>query len=214
LIPNPFMQRSAEEEHQLRLIRIIPAATALVAGLFSLLAAAVLVGGHFQHRLYFLGGWHAVFLLALFFHVIYTLRAVVKKGGPFFFRARAAFLLMVLPPMVAGGFFSCWIGFSIFFIPGFLVVVWSVFYGLILLAGILFAPRSVIWLGLAFLVFGMIYGCLGFGGRLVFLRANEAMALSFGLFHLVYAVAVWPRRTPTLPPPPAGTSLTISPGSS
>jgi hypothetical protein len=104
-----------------------------------------------------------------------------------------AVLLSTLPPLLCGAMCSAWVAFSIFPVKAIVVVIWTVFYGLALLAGTPFVPRSVVWLGLAFITFGVLYGCVGFWGHLVFLRVNEAMALSFGLFHLAYAAAVWRR---------------------
>ncbi len=73
-----------------------------------------------------------------------------------------------------------------------LVVVWVLFYGLALLSTGLFAPRSLAILGWAFLLTGLSVPAV--------LNANEdfsanlplaIMAVTFGLYHLIYAAFTW-----------------------
>ena len=77
-----------------------------------------------------------------------------------------------------------------------LVAVWIAFYGLSLLATALFAPRSLVFLGWAFLLSGllMIFWPKSFGDDPRGLLPNLAMGATFGCYHLVYAVCVWSRR--------------------
>ena len=74
-----------------------------------------------------------------------------------------------------------------------LVAVWIAFYGLALLATALFAPRSLVFLGWAFLLTGLAIlfwpKSLGDDPRGMF--PNLAMGATFGLYHLVYAACVW-----------------------
>jgi hypothetical protein len=65
-----------------------------------------------------------------------------------------------------------------------------------LLATGLFAPRSLSVLGWAFLLSGVIYlfWPKPFLADPRGLLPNLAMGLTFGLYHLVYAICVWPRR--------------------
>ena len=74
-----------------------------------------------------------------------------------------------------------------------MVAVWIAFYGLALLATALFAPRSLVFLGWAFLLTGLLIlfwpKSLGDDPRGMF--PNLAMSATFGLYHLVYAACVW-----------------------
>ena len=82
-----------------------------------------------------------------------------------------------------------------------LVAVWIMFYGLCLLATALFAPRSLVVLGWVFLLSGLLF--LFWPKSLTAdprgLLPNLAMGATFGLYHLVYAVAVWSKTKSTAP---------------
>jgi hypothetical protein len=84
--------------------------------------------------------------------------------------------------------------------PEVLVILWSVFYALALLSTSHFAPRSISYLGWAFLMATMVcifapFSCLNgwtsLSEHAEFL--NGYMAATFGLFHIVYAFCTWPR---------------------
>jgi hypothetical protein len=76
-----------------------------------------------------------------------------------------------------------------------LVVVWIAFYGLALLSTALFAPRSLVCLGWAFLLTALALPALkNVVGDLSANLANVAMGITFGLYHLIYAVCAWPRK--------------------
>lgn len=79
-----------------------------------------------------------------------------------------------------------------------LVAIWIAFYGLSLLATALFAPRSLVVLGWAFLLSGLllIFWPKSFGDNPRGLLPNLEMGATFGLYHLVYAAWVWRRREP------------------
>ena len=75
------------------------------------------------------------------------------------------------------------------------------FYGISLLAASHFAPKSICWLGRAFFSAGsalILTGSWCFGwwqGDRQDATAHLIMALTFGLFHLIYAACTWPRRS-------------------
>lgn len=97
--------------------------------------------------------------------------------------------------------------------PNLVVTAWITCHGLALLATRHFAPRSLGWLGWAFLIAGMISliplchaNPAGLGGAFppktldfhpwrleAALAAQRWMALTFGLLHLAYAGCAWPR---------------------
>src|SRR5205807_1077432 len=73
-----------------------------------------------------------------------------------------------------------------------LVTVWVAFYGLALLSTSLFAPRSLSLLGWAFLLTALATPVLG--DRIDQLTddvPDTIMALTFGFYHLIYAIATW-----------------------
>jgi hypothetical protein len=69
---------------------------------------------------------------------------------------------------------------------------WILFYGLGLLAAASFAPRSMKWLGRAFFGAGLVC-CVGLPrvGGAGHVAAVGSMAVTFGMFHVVYAAAVF-----------------------
>jgi hypothetical protein len=81
-----------------------------------------------------------------------------------------------------------------------MVAVWIMFYGLCLLATALFAPRSLVILGWAFLLSGLAYVFWpkSFISDPRAIMPDLAMGVTFGLYHLVYAIAVGSKnRAPT-----------------
>ena len=75
-----------------------------------------------------------------------------------------------------------------------LVTVWVAFYGLSLLSTAL-SPRSLVILGWAFLLTAVsIPVLMNAIDDLTDDVPDTVMGVSFGLYHLIYAVATWPRR--------------------
>jgi hypothetical protein len=79
---------------------------------------------------------------------------------------------------------------------------WILCYGLALLATAHFSPRSLIRLGWAFLLSGIALTLWwSMAGGLGFMQNNEVKAslflgLTFGILHILYAIAVFMRRKP------------------
>jgi hypothetical protein len=95
-----------------------------------------------------------------------------------------------LPSLLAGGFLG------LLFVRGNLntpaACMWIVHYGIALLAIREFVPKSMVWLGWAFVVFG-VASLAGVSDVLhverdwmVHINASRLMAIAFGGFHLVY----------------------------
>jgi hypothetical protein len=110
-------------------------------------------------------------------------------------KARTKFVLALIAPyLIIPGAFTAW-----FFGTGYLggteldlVVVWIAFYGLMLVATAVFAPRSVIVLGWAFLLTAV--GVPLLEEKLDLLIGDMPsllMGLTFGLYHCIYAVFNW-----------------------
>jgi hypothetical protein len=199
--------RSTAEEH-LRVIRslmekatiyrAISAPTALVGGGAGILAAAVF---HFQSRgaeiqnksRLFLTCWLGALTIAAVGN-IYFLRADARRRGERFVSAGMRAALRALWPsyLVAAVLTILARDF-----PWLLPIPWILLYGLGLLGTQHFAPRSIVLLGWAFLAAGLL-AMIGFAWFFNFLTdpsylGNLAMGLTFGGFHLIYAVCAWPR---------------------
>jgi hypothetical protein len=171
----------------------------------------------------FLCIWGAVLLLTVLANSFFLWRGSKLRSEPFLSSGMRLALVAMLPGMLCGLFFSavlaCWP--NTFWLPP----IWMLCYALALLATKHFAPRSIMVLGWAFLVAGMasfsllfwwdlvegwekdtiihFAGYLNLAGRdlraippgTFALGSNALMALTFGLFHLIYAACTWPRRT-------------------
>jgi small-conductance mechanosensitive channel len=184
--------------------RAISAPTALVAGLLSILAASAIflseanltVGRPIRSR-QFAVTWIIVLILSLAANTFFVWREARKTGRPFISPGMKLALRAIAPCLLIPAAFTGW-----FFTTGYLggqelelVVVWVAFYGLALLSTTLFAPRSLAVLGWAFLFTGLSVPALvnwieGLPGDI----PNLAMGITFGLYHLIYAAATWPRK--------------------
>jgi hypothetical protein len=72
-------------------------------------------------------------------------------------------------------------------------MIWGACYSLGLLAASHFAPRSILFLGRAFLLATMIAAAIPRLLGDLSISFEIYMAATFGLFHLVYALLTWPR---------------------
>jgi hypothetical protein len=209
----PMNERLSAEEN-LRVIRTlmeratvyraISAPTALVAGLLSISAAAaiflseanVTVGRPIRSRQFAIT-WIIVLILSLAANTFFVWREARKTGRPFISPGMKLALRAIAPCLLIPAAFTGW-----YFTTGYLggqelelVVVWVAFYGLALLSTALFAPHSLAVLGWAFLFTGLSVPALvnwieGLPGDV----PNLAMGITFGLYHLIYAAATWPRK--------------------
>jgi hypothetical protein len=184
--------------------RAISAPTALVGGLLSTLAAIAI---HFDHKTDFLiyrtfGRrqfaiiWLLVLAGTLGANAFFVWREARKNGRPFISSAMQLALRAIAPQLLIPTAFTGW-----FLTTGYLggaeltlVTVWIAFYGLALLSTALFAPSSLALLGWVFLLTSLgIPVALNFEG-LPNNFPNLAMGVTFGLYHLIYAVCTWPRK--------------------
>jgi len=208
-------ERADAEEH-LRIIRslmeratvyrAISAPTALFAGALSILAAgAIFLNNETSFTLGFqIAGhefvtiWLIVLLLALAMNAFFIRREASRTGRPFVSPAMKLALRAIAPCLLIPIAVTIW-----FFQTGylgnqelFLVVVWTCFYGLALLSTTLFAPRSLVLLGWAFLLTGIAIPVVERAIETDFSAdiPDLAMGATFGLYHLIYAVSTWSRK--------------------
>jgi len=205
--------RSEAEEH-LRIIRslmeratiyrAISAPTALAGGLLASCSSLAFQAAYPPDRpgadftTAFLLTWATVLLLTILANTFFLWRGSKLRGEPFLSSGMRLALGAMLPGMLCGLFFS------VVFFHGangtWLPPIWMMCYAVALLATKHFAPRSIVILGWAFLVAGMVAFCalccpdLSFGVNDGASRSNASMGLTFGLFHLIYAACTWPRK--------------------
>ncbi len=208
------MPTCTEAEEHLRVIRslmekatiyrAISAPTALVAGILASAGAAVLrgiyhpAGSDTEFATAFLLTWGAVLLLTMLANTFFLWRGSKLRGERFLSSGMKLALGAMLPGMLNGLFFTlafykgsngCW-----------LPPIWMLCYAVALLATKHFAPRSIMILGWAFLIAGMVsfyflfFWSCSFGVSYFLSGSNAMMGLTFGLFHLIYAACTWPRK--------------------
>jgi hypothetical protein len=185
--------------------RAISAPAALVAGLLSIFAAAAI---YLNYVTNFSNGrpvdarefaviWLIVLALTVVANAFFIWREARKDSRPFISSGMKLALRSIAPNLLIPAAFTVW-----FFATGYkggaeyeLVVLWIGFYGLALLSTGLFAPRSLVFLGWAFLLSALALPALrNVVEDLPADLPNLAMGVTFGLYHLVYAVCTWPRR--------------------
>jgi hypothetical protein len=195
--------------------RAISAPTALVGGLLSLMASGYYLKWfhHFgpgdflsSDQNNFLRLWMLVLILTAAANTVFIVGGSRKRGEPVLSASMKAAFIALAPAFITGGAFTLyfagmgWIPLVDFY----LAIGWSVFYGLGLLATSHFAPRSLTLLGYAFLVSGLAaFLAYRFSNGFTDVITGEPdtkptgilfMALTFGLYHLIYAVCAWPRK--------------------
>lgn len=211
------MRESNSAEEHLRVIRTlmeranvyraISAPTALIGGCLALALAVCIqfrehqwavrapeVMRHITTR-----GFATLWLVALVLVVIVNTclvrREAVRDGRPLVSPAMKLALRAILPCLALPAAITIW-----FFYDGYefdnellLVRFWIGFYGLALIATQQFAPRSLVYLGWAFLLtaVAMTIASRQLEYYATPLAPTVAMGATFGLYHLIYAACVW-----------------------
>jgi hypothetical protein len=145
--------------------------------------------------------WLVALVLVLNVNAFFVQREAKRNGRPFISPAMKLALRAILPCLALPAAVTIW-----FFYDGYefdnellLVRTWIGFYGLALIATQHFAPRSLVYLGWAFLLTAVAMTI--FSRQLEYyatpLVPNVAMGATFGLYHLIYAACVW--RSPATP---------------
>jgi hypothetical protein len=208
------MSIRAEAEENLRVIRslmekatvyrAISAPGALLGGLGAILVAVCgALGSHADGTfksptVHFLFPWLGLLLVVTVLNLVLLARAAARRGEAFVSPGMRLAVRAMLPGLMGGGLVTVPFGISV---PDMLAAFWTLFYGISLLAASHFAPKSICWLGRAFFAASALlflgvsppFSALGPGNEL--LRAHVSMGATFGLFHLIYAACVWPRKS-------------------
>lgn len=173
------------------IFRALSGETALVGGAASLAAAWLSEG---RQGWIWVSWWLGMLVLVLLFNVFQIYRIGSARQKPFWSTGLRLALRGALPSIIAGGFLG------LLFIrngadrPA--ACLWILHYGLALLAIREFAPKSMVWLGWAFVIFG-VAGLAGVADVVHWLaiwmkdlNGSRLMAIAFGGFHLIYGGAI------------------------
>lgn len=189
------------------LYRAVSAPAALIGGGLALVLAIIGVkhnvfpkGGETISNAFrshqFLFAWLGVLVVSGIANLLLLMRESRGKGQPFITEGLRMALRAIVPPLLTGGVLGvCLIWFDEQLELA--ALVWILCYGLALQATVSFAPRGIIHLARAFLIAGQVLTVLWFwnGGLGMFQRpeapASIFMGLTFGLFHIIYGVAVF-----------------------
>ena len=185
--------------------RAVSAPSALVAGLLAAGAAGFVyynnavnsVLGRLVGPREMAGIWIVVLVLSAIANAAFLAGEARRGGRPFVSSGMKLALRAIVPTLLVPAAFTVW-----FFAMGFqggtevqLVVIWVAFYGLALLSTAIFAPRSLALLGWAFLLTSVAVPVLqDWLEDRVDDVPSFVMGVTFGLFHLIYAACIWPRR--------------------
>ena len=188
--------------------RAVSAPAAMTGGVLALLAAAWPV----QHAIsgkgeslfgdsVFLGLWRGIFGGATAMNLALLAREAARRSQPFVSEGMRMALRAIAPPMLVGGV----VGIGLIVILHDLTLaalIWVLCYGLALLATAGFSPRSLVRLGWAFVMAGLVlFLAWATTGDIRLLSSDEApasavMGLTFGLLHVIYALAVFFTKKP------------------
>ncbi|MEO5914673.1 MAG: hypothetical protein ABIS50_10600 [Luteolibacter sp.] len=169
------------------IFRALSGETALVGGAVSM---AVAWFSERRHGWAWAGWWLGGLAVVLFFYAFQSYRMKSNQGRPFWSSGLRTALRGAFPSLIAGGFMAL-----LFVRSGNDVAaacMWIVHYGLALLAIREFAPKSMVWLGWGFVVFGVaslasVTDVLHVDQQwLMHVNSSRLMAISFGGFHLIY----------------------------
>ena len=198
------METAREAAEQLRMIRnlmeratifrALTGETALVGGALACLAAWA---SEKKIGLAWAQFWLIGLAFVIGFYIFQMWRiARAKEGGKIWNQSLKLVLRCALPSLLAGG------------ITGLLIAkgaqqghrelaacFWITHYGIALLAIREFVPKSMVWLGWAFVIFGVVALCTFMTSDIAFqvmhkLNGSRLMALSFGGLHLLYGALI------------------------
>lgn len=169
------------------IFRALSGETALIGGAAALAAAWLSEARQgWPWAAWWLGG----LVLVLAFNVFQIFRMKVTRQRPFWSSGLRIAIRGALPSLIAGGFLGLLFVRTGADKPA--ACLWILHYGLALLAIREFAPKSMVWLGWAFVIFG-VGSLAGVTGVVDVIEkwvapanASHLMAIAFGGFHLIY----------------------------
>ena len=175
------------------IFRALSGEAALVGGAMSLAAGWM---SEKYHGLAWGNVWLGGLGIVILFAVWQLMRLAHSHSRPLWSHGLKVALRGSLPPLIAGGFVGL-----LYLRSGsrgaemIAACFWIIHYGLALLAIREFAPKSMVWLGLAFLATGLVglsasTFVQSMNPFLVRIGPSGLMAVTFGGFHLLYGAAI------------------------
>ncbi|MEM7011299.1 MAG: hypothetical protein AAF585_07435 [Verrucomicrobiota bacterium] len=177
--------------------RAISAPTALVGGILAIGTSALLYfgGNPDSPKEIYYALWILVLGFVSAFNTVLLWRDAKQRGAPMITASLRHAVRSLAPPLFVGGVLS-----SLTVQDSVLIctLIWVIFYGLALVATHSFAPRSMKMLGAIFILTGLgIWSAAHYGiieaadnPRQHLQLSAIIMALTFGLYHIVYAIMV------------------------
>ena len=143
--------------------------------------------------------WHGILAACTVLNVALLAREAARRGQSLVSDGMKMALRAVSPPLIVGGVLA---GGLVIWLQNLTLaaLIWILCYGLALLATASFSPKSITRLGWAFVIAGLVLFLVwAANGEVRDLRtdlgpASLVMALTFGLLHVVYAIAVFVSR--------------------
>lgn len=196
--------QAREAAEQLRMIRklmeratiyrALTGETALIGGALALLAAW---GSERKYGFDWVAVWLIGLGLAVGFHIFQLWRASrANQSASLWSSGLKTALRCALPSFVAGGILGVLACKFISPLPREMAACfWITHYGIALLSIREFTPKSMVWLGWAFVIFGVavFYMLFTFDTRDVFqvkFNGSRLMAIAFGGFHMIYGALI------------------------
>jgi hypothetical protein len=172
---------------------------ALGATLWPVVHAAQTHGDAAFSNMTFLIIWHGILAACTVLNVVLLAREARRRDQAFVSEGMKMALRAVSPPLIVGGVLA---GGLVIWLQNLTLaaLIWVLCYGLALLATASFSPKSLTRLGWAFVIAGLVLFLVwAANGEVRDLRtdlgpASLVMALTFGLLHIVYAIAVFVSR--------------------
>ena len=189
--------------------RAVSAPAALTGGVLALVASGWPVWHAVTHQgdasmcdMCFLETWLIILAISSALNVFLLAKEARRRNQPFISAGMRMALRAFVPPLLVGG--SVGIGLIVFLHNLTLAaLIWALCYGLALLSTASFSPRSLVRLGWAFVITGLLTFFAWAACSDVRLLASDlgpaslVMGLTFGLLHVVYALAVFLSAKPT-----------------
>lgn len=183
--------------------RAVSAPAALTGGILALAASTWPVqyalanhGDAVMCDMCFLALWLVILGIASALNVILLAKEASRRSQPFVSEGMRMALRAFAPPMLVGGVVGIGLINPLHNLT-LAAIIWALCYGLALLGTASFSPRSLVRLGWSFVIVGLLIFVVWAVKRDVDLLSSDlapaslVMGLTFGLLHVIYALAVF-----------------------
>lgn len=164
--------------------RMISGPTALFAALVSVALVFFIPWDLYDSRIEWKWMWYGAAGLVLVVNTLLVIRKAMVEKTAVFSPGLKMGLMAILPALIIGAVIGCFQFRA--YDQVLLAWIWMLCYGTALMATGGFAPRSLWWLGLVFVITGLYYFRIYPSGLVNTAKANWMMLQTFGGYHLVY----------------------------